>query len=140
MKISDVENLSFAEMQNQKSVIIESIVTADPAELAARYLQARMDAKRRDEKLWEQGVEITGMLENLQLTKTQSNNIITSLKETISYRDKEIAELKASVDSLRKSVAENDRMFGPEHREIARQRLIAAKQAELNALTGSVEK
>lgn len=68
MKIQDVENLSATELKEQRTAIIESL-EADATELKARYVQARLDAKQRDEKLAEQGKTITLLQESLESTK-----------------------------------------------------------------------
>lgn len=68
MKLADVENLSAAELKEQRAAIVESL-EADAAELKARYVQARLDAKQRDEKLAEQGKTITLLQESLESTK-----------------------------------------------------------------------
>lgn len=63
-KTHDIENMSVAELKASKNAIIAEL-QASPAELAARYVQARLDAKMRDEKLAQQGKYITQLEQTL---------------------------------------------------------------------------
>lgn len=65
MKFVDVENLSAADLKEQRAVVVDSL-EAEPAELKARYVQARLDAKQRDEKMAEQGKTITLLQDSLE--------------------------------------------------------------------------
>lgn len=58
MTLIDIENLTFAELKSQRATLIEAARKADMAELATRFVDARTDAKQRDEKLAEQGKRI----------------------------------------------------------------------------------
>jgi hypothetical protein len=55
MNWGEIENQTFAELKANKSKNLELLKSVDRDDLAARYLQARQDAKMRDEKLYEQG-------------------------------------------------------------------------------------
>lgn len=55
MTFEDIENLSGTELKNQREAILTAIESLDTGECRKRYLQARIDAKIRDEKLAEQG-------------------------------------------------------------------------------------
>lgn len=55
MDLIEIENLSFAELKAKRAELVEAAKTVPPEQLAERYVQARMDAKQRDEKLAEQG-------------------------------------------------------------------------------------
>jgi hypothetical protein len=59
MNFVEIENQTFAELKANRAKNLELLKSADHDELAARYLQARQDAKMRDEKLAEQGKLIT---------------------------------------------------------------------------------
>ena len=58
MQLSEIENLDAAALKAGRSELIEAAKAAPAAELAARYVQARTDAKQRDQKLAEQGETI----------------------------------------------------------------------------------
>lgn len=59
MTIHDIENLSFAQLKANRKDLAASAATLPAADLAARYVQARADAKHRDERMAEMGVEFT---------------------------------------------------------------------------------
>lgn len=61
MTITEIENLSFAELKLHRNALIEAASNADKSELASRYVQARTDATHRDEKLSEQGKTIDAL-------------------------------------------------------------------------------
>ena len=71
MTIQEIENMTFAELKARQSELIEAMKDTLPTELAARYVQARLDAKQRDEKLSEQGQTITNLNEALQTRAEQ---------------------------------------------------------------------
>lgn len=54
----EIENLSAEDLKARRAEILESLKQHTAEELAGRYLQARTDAKLRDEKLALQGEEI----------------------------------------------------------------------------------
>lgn len=59
MTITEIENLTSAELKERKPAILESLKTESVVTLAERYFLARLDAKMRDEKLAQQGRLIT---------------------------------------------------------------------------------
>lgn len=58
MTIIEIENLTFDELKAQRGQLAAELKDLPADELAARYIQARTDAKQRDEKLAEQGQTI----------------------------------------------------------------------------------
>lgn len=66
MKLSEIENLSHADLKAKRAELIEAIKGEPAAELAARYIQARTDAKMRDEKLSEQGETIKALQDGMR--------------------------------------------------------------------------
>jgi hypothetical protein len=84
MQIHEVENLSAAELKARKAELIEAL---GGGELAQRYVQARTDAKMRDEKLSEQGGMIaaltngnTALEEKLQSLSTRTGELVNDLE------------------------------------------------------------
>lgn len=59
MTTTDVENLSYAKLKEQHDELVKAMQDQPPDDLARRYVQARTDAKARDEKMSEQGKTIT---------------------------------------------------------------------------------
>lgn len=79
MNIEAVENLSFAELKANRKKILKDLADVSAEDLAARYLQARTDAKQRDEKMLQQGEMITALQSDLQSTR----NEISGLREQV---------------------------------------------------------
>lgn len=65
MTLIEVENLSAAQLKERRAELIEAIKGADPVELATRFVDARHDAKLRDERLGEQGETINALKQGL---------------------------------------------------------------------------
>jgi hypothetical protein len=65
MTTTEVENLTFDEFEKRRDELVAAMKEVPAAELAARYVQARTDAKCRDEKMGEQGKTITELQESL---------------------------------------------------------------------------
>ena len=95
MMIAEIENLSHAELKAQREAIIEAAGGAEKAELASRYVQARTDAKLRDEKLAEQGKTIDAL--------TGGHD---ALLGQLSHREQEVKELTQKLEAALKSLSE----------------------------------
>ena len=72
MTIQDIENLTFAELKASGKKIVDEL---GGNELAARYVQARTDAKQRDEKLAEQGQTIANLNAALAASRAELANV-----------------------------------------------------------------
>lgn len=59
MTLTEIMNLSAAELKERRSELVESMVTHEIPDLSGRLVQTLIDAKTRDEKLAEQGKTIT---------------------------------------------------------------------------------
>lgn len=59
MALEAIENMSASELKDQREALVALAAGQPAADLAARYVQARLDARMRDEKLAEQGKTIT---------------------------------------------------------------------------------
>lgn len=58
-KLASIENLPLADLKASKALLLEEAGALPASDLAARYIQARTDAKQRDQRMGEMGVEIT---------------------------------------------------------------------------------
>lgn len=59
MQLNEIENMTFAEIKARREELEALAAMVPVRDLAARYVQARADAKHRDEKLAAQGELIT---------------------------------------------------------------------------------
>ena len=89
MTIQEIENMTFAELKARQSELIGAMKDTLPTELAARYVQARLDAKQRDEKLSEQGRTITNL-----------NAALQTRAEQLAIADRALTDEKAAVVKL----------------------------------------
>lgn len=94
MNLQQIENLSFAELKQDRSAILEALKSLDPAEIQERYLQARTDAKQRDEKLGEQGRLIT-------VLQTGHDAAVEKSKRLEAERDESVKHLGETLESLK---------------------------------------
>lgn len=67
MSIIEIENMTAAQLKERASELAEQV--NDDQDLAIRYVQARLDAKLRDEKLAEQGKTIALLQDALESAK-----------------------------------------------------------------------
>lgn len=72
MNLSEIENLSFADLKAKREELVKAIGCG---ELAERYVQARTDAKMRDEKLSEQGKTIEALQAGTTALTEKSNDL-----------------------------------------------------------------
>lgn len=96
MTIQEIENLSLAELKQQQKELTEQLKGVGIAELAGRYLQARIDAKMRDDKLSEQGKNISLMQDGMAAAKSQ----IELLQSNLSDKTAELATFKQQANDL----------------------------------------
>jgi len=78
VKIHDIENMTADELKARSAELAEALNAEPPADLAARYVQARTDAKRRDEKLAEQGKTITALRTGLDATTQKADEAMAA--------------------------------------------------------------
>lgn len=103
MNISDIENLSSAELKARRDELLAALKDAAPADVAARYLQARTDARLRDEKLAEQGATITALQSGLaaatERIESYGQTLATATQTIAALKDEGLAA-KADVETL----------------------------------------
>ena len=85
MKLIDIENMTADQIKAQRSECIADAAKGDVAELAMRFVDARYDAKRRDERLGPMGAEI-------KLLKTELKAAVEALATTVKERDELAAD------------------------------------------------
>lgn len=93
MELHEIENLSAAELKERREELVAAARKAPVDQLAARYVQARTDAKLREDKLAEQGKTI--MLLQQAMEKSDVGHELTkqSLVQTqaaLSAKEKEL--------------------------------------------------
>lgn len=113
MTTIEIENLSSAELKTKREELAEAI--KGEADLAARYVQARFDAKQRDEKLAEQGKTITILQETCDQLKSMNAELVQRLNAATAAKDKagqqlhdaqtQNAELKEQIKELQRKLA-----------------------------------
>ncbi len=81
MQLTEIENLSAAELKAKRDELAAAIAGSPPEDLAARYVQARYDAKARDEKLAEQGQTIVALQQGNQALTDNGLKAAQALKE-----------------------------------------------------------
>jgi predicted nucleic acid-binding Zn-ribbon protein len=109
MKLTEIENLTAADLKARKAELIEAAQAAGSAELAARFVQARTDAATRDAKLAEQGETISNLNAALQTATTQLANAEANAQTLTRARaeaEKQLALKQEAVAQLQKAVAE----------------------------------
>lgn len=103
--LTSVENMTAQELKDARNELIEDLVAfAPPADVARRYIQARFDAKTRDEKLAEQGELITGLESEIERQK----GIVDSLESQLSDRDAEACRLSDLLASANQRLGDLD--------------------------------
>ena len=124
MNLQDVENLSAADLKTRKKELLAAIKADAPAELADRYIQARTDAKVRDEAMAKQGKTIDSLQEGYAALTAQSKETETRLTNEL---EKARGELTDSQEKAKKFAA-------------SAQARIAELGAEAEALKAQLEK
>lgn len=89
-KLAQIENMGYAELKANAADLIAAAAKEPVEDLASRYVQARTDAKLRDERMAEMGAEIAALT-------TQLNAAVEAgevLAEKLAAAEAKIAELK----------------------------------------------
>lgn len=105
-----IENLSFAEIKDRREELVKEAANTPASELAARYVQARQDAKQRDEKLAEQGRTIDALTQGLAATTEKAAALeveFKSLGEKFVAQDQDWRKALADKDATHAEVAAN---------------------------------
>lgn len=107
MNTHDIENLSADELKARRDELIDAARMLPPGEVAARYVQARTDAARRDEKLAEQGKTITALQAGMDAAKAQveasrveveqANNAVAATRLDLDAASKALTDAKAAM-------------------------------------------
>lgn len=103
MTFSEIENLTFAELKARRDEIAQAAFENEGRDqLALRYVQARTDAKQRDEKLSEQGKMIdalssgnAALLEKVATLERANADLSKQLSAAFARVSEKIVELQA---------------------------------------------
>lgn len=107
MTLIEIENLSFADLKKQRAELITEAAKATAEELAARYVDARTDAKQRDEKLAEQGKRIDqqqALIERALKTLDEHEQRANQAERDCATANAKIAEQLAAMAALEKQL------------------------------------
>lgn len=104
MKLHEIENLSVAELKARRSELATAIANEPVQEIASRYIQARTDAKARDEKLAEQGKAIADLEKQLQSARNKSDEAKTILEHRTSQYRQQVSDLESRNAELEKAL------------------------------------
>lgn len=129
MNLIDIENMKAADLKAHKQQAIEAAKGADHADLAGRYVQARLDAVTRDEKLAEQGVTITSLNQAMAQTTAQLTQAVAELKGLQARFEQQKASLAECTQALA-----SERQARALAETLAKARRVAV--AEINAIAG----
>jgi uncharacterized coiled-coil protein SlyX len=131
MQLTEIENLSGAELKARRAELIEAAAGAEAKELAARYVQARLDAATRDAKLAEQGETITSLNAALAAetqARAKAEAQATGTAETLRRAEEKVADQRLTNERLGRAVTD--------WMEIAKRRRLVL--AELMAFAGQL--
>jgi len=108
MTTAEIENMGVAELKQRRLELVASMKEVPAEELATRYVQARTDAKMRDEKMAEQGKTIAELHSALDASrKTADEEAVTraalgkNIDSMIAERNQLNEQLTASKGQLR---------------------------------------
>ncbi len=137
-----IENLSHAELKANRADLIAQAKEADQHELASRYVQARTDAKHRDEKLAEQGRSIEALqfaVEKFQKMATAAQQLADNRVEVIAERDKHIQESAVVLQKMKHELHDaKSQLSAAGHKVVALQEELAKAQAANAVLAAKV--
>lgn len=144
MKLHDIENLTHAELKAGRTELIEEAKTAPHDDLAARYVQARLDSKARDETMSVQGRTIeelgravASVTADRDATKAKLDNAISALASASNSADEAGKSYQATIADLNtKLSAASSRANAAESKAAARRAALADVMTfagELNA-------
>jgi len=108
MNLTDIENLTAAQLKAQSIELSEEAAKSDPKELAKRYIKARIDAATRDEKLAEQGKTITSLNEALEAQKKLAATAEAQATDFALRLRKAGEDAKATAQAIQATASERD--------------------------------
>lgn len=117
MSIHEIENKTFADLKAERESLVEAAKSLPVDDLAARYVQARTDAKQRDEKLAEQAKTIEALRDGLAAMKERAEAETTKLAESVK-----------TLDSVESQVDQKDRDYRATCGEFESKAMAAAGQ------------
>lgn len=128
MTLIEIENLSATELKERRAELETEAAKGDAAELAKRFVQARFDAKSRDEKLSEQGATITSLNAAVSASvekTTEAQAEVASLKAQLKKANESATAVKSEVEKFVAAMKET------EARAVAAERLAKSRRVAL---------
>lgn len=114
MNLTDIENMTHAQLKERHAELVAEAAKQPADALAARYVQARTDAKQRDEKLAEQGKTITLLQQSLDKAAAElesSDSELAKAQGQLAEQERVIAaHITAANDTLMAHAAELDQL------------------------------
>lgn len=110
MSIHEIENQTFAELKANQDANLITLGNSPRKDLESRYLQSRMDAKQRDEKLSEQGAmlsELTHKVESLETSIEAARQFAQNLEGRLKEEVEKRKDAEALAEAMRKKLAES---------------------------------
>lgn len=133
MNFAEIENCSFAELKANRDELLKKL---GGNELAERYLQARTDAKQRDEKLAEQGATIAALnagaeaLQGKILQREQECRAVEAQLAESHAQIKRLEEMNEEIEARLTKVIEAEKSNGNLLAEHLNQQRVRAEAAE----------
>lgn len=91
MTLVEIENMSAVELRARAAEAIAAAQTAPAADLARRYVQARLDAKRRDDTMQSQG----RLIEQYEANLMAAGAALERARQEADVLRRELAQAKA---------------------------------------------
>lgn len=92
--LEKIENLTFAELKANRAALVAEAAQQPLQALAARYVQARTDAKMRDERMSAMGLEFTDLGNRLKESAQREAAMAKHIKALMG----EIADLNKALE------------------------------------------
>ena len=127
MELTDIEGLAAAELKKRRDELVAEAAKAPVEQLAARYVQARTDATRRDEKLAEQGETIAHLQKALDASAAREEQTAAEAETLRGARDaaiengeanaREIAKVASALAAAREQAAKATELANKQHHD-----------------------
>lgn len=107
MNLIDIENLPFADLKSRRAELIEQAARSTQADLAARFVDARTDAKHRDERMSEQGRTIASLNDGLDAKSHElelAKARVVDLEQQVQAYVREVSKFQEEVAAFKESL------------------------------------
>lgn len=110
MTLEEIENLTFEELKSRRAELVAEAAKAPAKDVAERFVDARTDAKLRDQTQAKQGVTITALEQGAAAMTEKIAGLTTELNratEDVAYRKKQLEDCIVDAKAVEQSTAEN---------------------------------